>query len=244
MKKIITTLVFVAMSTVSSKAIELPTLPELPDFGALSVTAGLSANTGVFGASAKETNRRDDNTIGHTKEEHGVFTDSFSSQFIELGIGQWISVGYEHTPDAITTPTNTSRHGNPAGENNVSVDFNDFDTTYLRLNLPVITGAYIKAGTVETDLDIKESMGSGSTYNNVSTEGDIVAMGYQGFLGETGFGFRFETAYLDLDDVFSSNGVASDGATVTNGGQNLIEASNLEGLTGKIAITYTLGRNN
>jgi hypothetical protein len=244
MKKIITTLVFVAMSTVSSKAIELPTLPELPDFGMLSVTAGLSANTGVFGASAKETNRRDDDTIGHIKEEHGVFNDSFSSQFIELGIGQWISVGYEHTPDAITTPTNTTRHGNPAGENNVSVDFNDFDTTYLRLNLPILAGAYIKAGTVETDLDIKESMGSGSTYNNVSADGDIVAMGYQGFLGETGFGFRFETAYLELDDVFSSNGVAADGATVTNGGQNLIEASNLEGLTGKIAITYTLGRNN
>ena len=42
MKKIITTLVFLAMSTVSSKAIEMPTLPELPDFGMLSVTAGVS----------------------------------------------------------------------------------------------------------------------------------------------------------------------------------------------------------
>ena len=31
---------------------------------------------------------------------------------------------------------------------------------------------------------------------------------------------------------------------LTNGGQNLIEATGLEGLSGKIAITYTLGRNN
>ena len=87
-------------------------------------------------------------------------------------------------------------------------------------------------------------MGSGSTYNNVSTSGEIVAMGYQGFIGESGFGFRFETQYLELDNVQSSNGVAADGATVANGGQNLIEATGLEGLTGKIAITYTLGLNN
>ena len=222
----------------------MPTLPELPDFGMISVTAGVAANTGVFGASATETNRDDSNTIKHVKKESGVFTDSFSSQFIELGIGEWVSVGYEHTPDAVTTPTNTTRHGNPAGENNVSVDFNDLDTTYIRINLPVLTGAYVKAGSVDTDLDIKESMGSGSTYNNVSTSGEIVAMGYQGFIGESGFGFRFETQYLELDNVQSSNGVAADGATVANGGQNLIEATGLEGLTGKIAITYTLGLNN
>ena len=237
-------MVFVAMSTVSSKAIEMPTFPEMPDLGVLSVTAGVAANTGVFGASAKETNREDDNDIKHVKEEHGVFTDSFSSQFIELGIGDWVSIGYEHTPDSVTTPTNTTRHGNPAGENNVSVDFNDLDTTYIRVNLPVLNGAYVKVGQVETDLDIKESMGSGSTYNNVSTDGEMVAMGYQGFLGETGFGFRFETAYLEFDNVSSSNGVAADGATVANGGQNLIEATGLEGLSGKVAITYTLGRNN
>ena len=96
--------------------------------------------------------------VKHIKKESGVFTDSFSSQFIELGIGDWVSIGYEHTPDSITTPTNTSRHGNPAGENNVSVDFNDLNTTYLRVNLPILSGAYIKAGTVETDLDIKESL--------------------------------------------------------------------------------------
>jgi len=240
MKKIITTLVFVALSTVSSKAIDLPAMPDL---GILSLTAGVAANQGVFGASARETNRDDSNGVKHIKNESGVFTDGFGSQFVELGIGDWVSIGYEHTPDSVSTPTNTSRHGG-ANEANVSVDFNDLNSTYVKLNLPMLTGAYVKAGTVETDLDIKESMGSGSSYSNVSTEGTLVALGYQGFIGETGFGFRFESTYLDFDDVSTSNGVSATGATVTNGGQNLIDATGMEGVTGKLAITYTLGRNN
>jgi hypothetical protein len=238
MKKIITTLAFVALSTVSAKAIEMPALAEH-----LSITAGLAANQGVFGASATETNRAEDNSIKTVKKESGVFTDSYRSQFIELGLGQWISIGYEHTPDSVSTPTNTSRHGSAAGENNVSVDFNDVNTTYVKLNLPILTGAYLKAGSVDTDLDIKETMGSGSTYKNVSTSGSMMALGYQKHFGDSGFGVRFEGSYMDLDNVSTSNGVAADGGSVANGGRNQIDAKNLEGVTGKLAITYTFGRN-
>ena len=237
MKKIITTIAFVALSTVSAKAIEMPALAEH-----LSITAGLAANQGVFGASATETNRDDSNNIKTVKKESGVFTDSYRSQFIELGLGQWISIGYEHTPDSVSTPTNTSRHGSAAGENNVSVDFNDVNTTYVKLNLPILSGAYLKAGSVDTDLDIKEVMGSGSTYKNVSTSGSMMGIGYQTFIKDTGFGLRFEGSYMELDNVTTSNGVAADGATAANGGRNQIDASNLEGVTGKIALTYTFGK--
>ena len=236
MKKIITAIMFVALSTVSSNAIGLPQ--------GLSLTGGLAANQGVFGASATQTNYNDVTArqIDNTKKEGGVFTDSYGSQFIELGIGQWISIGYEHTPDSVSTPTNKSREGK-AEEAVVSVDFNDMNTTYLKLNLPVLNGAYVKAGTIETDLDIKEVMGSGSTYKNVSTEGTMMAVGYQSFLGESGFGIRFEGGYMELDNVTTSNGVAVDGQTLANGGRNQIDAKNLEGATAKIAITYTFGRN-
>jgi hypothetical protein len=149
MKKIITTLAFIALSTVSAKAIELPSL------GMFSLTAGIASNSGVFGASAKETNLPDGGVIngvgtsqsnkavanGHIKEESGVFTDSFTSQFIEIGIGEFISVGYEHTPDSITTPTNVSREGR-ALEKSTFVDFDDLNTTYLKINFPFVTGLY------------------------------------------------------------------------------------------------------
>ena len=230
MKKIITTIAFIALSTVSAKAI---------DREMFSITAGLAANQGVFGASATETNRNEKNTIAHIKKESGVFTESYGSQFIELGIGRFISLGYEHTPDSVSTPTNTTRHGG-SEEANVSVDFNDLNTTYLKINLP--GGIYAKAGTVETDLDIKEVMGSGSTYQNVSTSGTMMGIGYQTFIKDSGFGLRFEGSYLELDNVTTSNGVAADGGTIANGGRNQIDAKNLEGLTGKVALTYTFGK--
>ena len=230
MKKLITTFAFIALSTVSAKAI---------DMEMFSITGGLAANQGVFGASAKETNRNDTNTVTHIKKESGVFTESYGSQFIELGIGRFISIGYEHTPDSVSTPTNTTRHGSTAVAN-VSVDFNDLNTTYLKINLP--GGVYAKAGTVETDLDIKEVMGSGSTYQNVSTSGTMMGIGYQTFIKDSGFGLRFEGSYLELDNVTTSNGVAADGGTPANGGRNQIDAKNLEGLTGKVALTYTFGK--
>ena len=236
MKKLITTIAFIALSTVSVKAVEVPEL-----FGNLSLTAGLAANQSVFGASARETNDDHSGNTVSDKKESGVFTDSYQSQFIELGIGQWVSLGYEHTPDSISTPTNTTRHGS-SNEANVSVDFNDVNTMYVKLNLP--TGLYVKAGTVETDLDIKEVMGSGSTYKNVSTEGTMLGLGYQRYIKDTGFGIRFEGSYLELDPVSTDNGIAKGTVTTLNArGHNKVAASNMEGLTGKIAVTYTFGRN-
>ena len=236
MKKFITMIAFVALSTVSAAAVEL---------GIFSVTAGIAANTGVYGATATEQGQDNSGVdyAGAKNKESGVFTDSFGSQFIELGIGQWISVGYEHTPDSLSTPTNISREGSTE-ESSMSVDFNDLNTTYVKLNLPVLTGAYLKAGSVDTDLDIKESMGSGSTYNNVSTSGSVVGAGYSSYLGDSGFGIRFETTYLELDDVSANNGIAK-GTTTTLNAQtaNRVDASNIEGLQGKIALTYTFGRN-
>ena len=236
MKKFITMIAFVALSTVSAAAVEL---------GIFSVTAGIAANTGVYGATATEQGQDNSGVdyAGAKNKESGVFQDSFGSQFIELGIGQWISVGYEHTPDSLSTPTNVSREGSSL-ESTMSVDFNELNTTYVKLNLPILTGAYLKAGSVETDLDIKETMGSGSTYKNVSTSGSVVGAGYSSYLGDTGFGIRFETTYLELDDVSTNNGIAK-GTTTTLNAQtaNRVDASNIEGLQGKIALTYTFGRN-
>jgi len=243
MKKIITTAVFLVFSTIQAHALDL---------SVFSLTGGLAHSQGVFGATAKETNLTDTGTAGHIKKESGVFTESFGSQFIEIGIGQYVSFGYEITPDAISTPTNTTRHKLlytaqmdplPGGNNemNVSVDFNDLNTTYAKINIP--GGMYLKAGYVETDLDIKEVRATaGNTYANVSTEGTMLGIGYQRFLGETGFGIRFETSYLQLDPVTTNNGQTT--ASVANGGLNTIDANHIEGVQAKVAFTYTLSRNN
>lgn len=237
MKKLITTIAIMALSTVSAKAI---------DMEMFSITGGLATNQSVFGGTAKQ-DAYDavGTTIEHTDKEHGVFQESFGSQFVELGIGRWISVGFEHVPDSISTPENINSGGNEdiatADTAKVSVDFNDMNTTYLKINTPM--GIYFKYGTVSTDLDIKETMLSGNTYKNTSVDGTSMGAGYQKTLGERGFGFRIEGNYVDLDNVTVNNGITKVGAVGrTDGGHKEITASNLEGLTGKIALTYTFGR--
>ena len=68
--------------------------------------------------------------------------------------------------------------------------------------------------------------------------------GYQKTFGERGFGFRIEGNYVDLDNVTVNNGVTKVGGTwkLADGGFNEVQAKNLEGLTGKVALTYTFGR--
>tara|TARA_B100000780_G_scaffold260769_1_gene212747 strand:- start:808 stop:1515 length:708 start_codon:yes stop_codon:yes gene_type:complete len=235
MKKLIITLAFVALSTVSVKAIDL---------GAFSLTAGAASNSGVFGASATETNFNDSGALGvggangHVGEESGVFQDSYTSSFIELNVGEFISLGYEHTPDSITTPTNVDSEG-LAHERSTFVDFNDLNTMYVKVNLPV-GGLYLLAGTVETDMDIKISGGT-TTYANKSVEGTITAAGFQKSIGESNFGIRAQASYMEFDNVTTTNGAET--ATVANGGLNSVTADNLAGASAKIALTYTIGRN-
>jgi hypothetical protein len=234
MKKLITTIAFIALSTVSAKAI---------DMEMFSITGGLAANNSVFGATATqdEYDQLLGTTIDASNKQSGVFTESFSSQFVELGIGRWISLGFEHVPDAISTPQNVNDSSGPTATSTVSVDFNDMNTTYLKLNTPM--GIYFKYGSVSTDLDIKETQLSGNVYKNTSIDGTSMGAGYQKTLGERGFGFRIEGNYVELDNVTVNNGVAKAGVVArTDGGFAEVKAKNLEGLTGKVALTYTFGR--
>jgi hypothetical protein len=206
-----------------------------------SVTGGLAANSSVFGATAKQDEYNVLGTaIDSSNKESGAFTESFSSQFVELGIGRWISLGFEHVPDSISTPQNLSgENAGAAPASKVSVDFNDMNTTYLKINTPM--GIYFKYGTVSTDLDIKETQLSGNTYKNTSVDGTSMGAGYQKTFGERGFGFRIEGNYVELDNVTVNNGVAKTAGTGLNNFKE-IKATNLEGLTGKVALTYTFGR--
>ena len=231
MKKILTAIAFIALSTVSAKAI---------DKEMFSITGGYAANQSVWGAKATQDDYNALGTVIETTDtENGVFTESYNSQFVEIGIGRWLSLGYEHVPDSISTPQNINDSNGATATSTVSVDFNDFNTVYAKLNTPM--GIYLKWGTISTDIDIKETQLSGNTYKNQSIDGSSIGAGYQKLFTDKGFGFRFEANYVELDSVTVNNGVAKTAGTGTNN-FNEIKASNLEGLTGKVALTYTFGR--
>ena len=236
MKKILTIISVVSLMSFNSNALEVSDM---------SVTAGLAINSGVYGATAKETNRAEDNSIKTIDEESGVFTDTHTSGFIELNAGEFVSLGFEHTPDSITSPT-ADRTTNVGTQTTVSADFNDLNIAYLKLNIP--GGVYLKAGYVETDIDIKESMavgatsGTSSTYRNVNTEGTVLGIGYARAINDTPISIRVEGSYMELDDVSTDNGVSPTGGSIANGGRNQVDVSSMEGLNGKIALTYTFGK--
>jgi hypothetical protein len=231
MKKIITAIAFIALTTVSAKAI---------DFGGLSVTAGLGQNTSVWGASGTESEYSETGTLPEINKEHGVFTDDYSSHFIELGIGQYVSIGYNMASDPIKTPSNVTNEGDAAQEATVQVDFNDLETQYIKVNIP--GGMFVKYGQTAVDIKVNEVIASGSTYADRSTEGTSIGLGYQGHVGDSGLGYRIETNYLEFDDVTTDNGTTIAGSDSTNGGRNQIDIDNMEGVTAMFAITYTLGR--
>ena len=114
------------------------------------------------------------------------------------------------------------------------------------MNIPG-SGFYGKVGYVEVDLDVKETMAAGATtgtsssYANTNTEGTVLGVGYSKPLRDSAVSIRFEGTYMELDPVSTSNGVSATGGTVANGGRNQVDASNLEGLNGKVALTFTFG---
>jgi hypothetical protein len=231
MKKIITAIAFIALTTVSAKAI---------DFGGFSVTAGLGSNTSVWGASGTESEYSETGTLPEINKEHGVFTDEYSSHFIELGIGKYVSVGYNMASDPIKTPSNVTNEGDAAQEATVQVDFNDLETQYIKVNIP--GGMFVKYGQTAMDIKVNEVIASGSTYADRSTEGTSIGLGYQGHVGDSGLGYRIETNYLEFDNVTTDNGHSIAASESANGGRNQIDINNMEGVTAMFAITYTLGR--
>ena len=229
MKKIIIATVLLSFSAMSAKAIDL---------SILSLTGGLATNKAVFAASGKEEKQDDTNAgVRTTNTASGIFADDFGSQFVELGIGRFVSIGLEQQDD-MQTPTNVNHEGNALHENTVAVAFNNIDTTYAKLNLP--QGFYLKYGTFDVDMKITASIASGNTYGDRTASGKSVGGGVQKYFRDTGFGYRFEANLVDIDNVVTTNGVTT--GSTASGGTNTVTISGMQGANAKVALTYTLGR--
>ena len=238
MKKFITAAVILVFSTFSANALDL---------SFLSLTGGIASNNSVFAASGKAekqneqvyTTGAEDTGLDSTSKKSGIFQDGFGSQFVELGLGKYVSIGFDHASESMVTPENVTNEGE-SNQATVSASFNNLDTTYVKLNLP--KGIYLTYGNVDVDVDVRETVGSGNTYADVSLSGTTSGIGWQTLLGDTGFGFRFQGNYVDLGSAVTTNGVTHATQTTTTGGKQTVTISNIEGATAKIALTYTFGR--
>ena len=173
---------------------------------------GVSLNKSAFGGYGKETNTT---TV---TEEYGAFADDNMSVFAEYNFGNGLSAGVEYHPGSISSPTNTNIQldgstggalsadgvttGGTAKTNTASVDFEDLSTIYIMWMSEM--GLYSKIGYSHVDVATTESLGTGGSYNNVSTDGSTIALGYQ-HMGDTGMFARIEVSATAWDSVTASN---------------------------------------
>jgi len=232
MKKITIAILVMLYSFSTASAIEL------------GINAGVSGNVTVFHATGKDTNT---NTNGANKvqEDNATGVAGYTSFFIEKTL--WnsgplsrLAIGYSIVPDALSTETaennrrdlsnaadttSTGTNSGSGGENSsinkVQIDFKDLRTVY---GLAKITDNwYVKAGTVEVDVQTNETLGTGSSYGNVVLDGTMMAIGFE---SEIPFGLfmRMESKYMEFD-----------GASLTSN-DNTVELKDLEGGSGMLSI--------
>ena len=227
MKKLLSIAVFAIFSASSAMSASLSDL---------NLSLGISGSQAAFAGEGSERNFDESGALRTVTEEYGAFTDSISSVFFEIG-NDVISIGMDHVPSEIATPENVSREGTTgteqpnAGSTKVQVDFEDLTTYYVKINLP-LGGTYFKAGFHETDVIINESVDSGNTYADTSTEGYSAGLGYAHEVSN-GFSIRAEVLAMSFEDVTTNNGVA------TTGNHNKIEVESMWGARGTVSLVKT-----
>ena len=197
---------------------------------AVSVNVGVSAQAGLFAASANE---KDGNTLTENGNgsEHG--SAGWGSVFLEGQFADRIIVGIDYVPAALetdTTETAKSDKGvaatSPTTVNNkVQIDFEDLTTLYI--GAMITDDLYVKVGHMKVDVITNESLATGAAYGNTELDGTMFGLGYH-VANDNGTFFRFEGNYMTFDGATQrSTGTAAD---------NTIELKNLDGVSGKISI--------
>ena len=215
MKKIITAIV-ILLGTISTASADL------------GINVGIAGNTSIWHATGVEQNTNDS-----IQTEDAVGVAGYDSYFIEKTLGSRITIGYEHTPDALTTDTaENERAGNTAvigGKesliNSVQLKFENLDMLYVHLNIS--ESVYVKLGQTSVDVITNESLATGSTYSDFSLDGSLVGAGYNKSFSN-GIFLRGEFNLLEFDDSGKKTSL-----------DNTVQLNGLEGAQAKFALGYS-----
>ena len=176
----------------------------------IGVNIGATASTGVFMATATETDTgTHGTTTGHDENntEDGYLPAAFLSVFLEKTLGDRFMIGASYMPDAIESETATADRFERTGRagsagtsvsQTIQVDFEDLTTVYA--GLMVTDEAYIKVGAMTVDLVTNETLGTGSTYGNANLDGTVIGVGYNKSM-DNGIFVRAEASYMQFDGV-------------------------------------------
>ena len=199
----------------------------------IGVNIGVSAQAGLYAASATETDTGTHGTttdVDEKRSDSGFGEFGFASFFIEKTIGDRLFIGYDYSPTGhdVAAQDQVREINGTAGAkssvtNKVKVGFEDLSTIYVGLN--VTENAYIKIGSMEMDVITKENLGTGSSYGNTSVDGTTMSVGYNKSF-DNGMFARVEGSYMEFGGT----------SLTSSSGSQKIAIDNLDGVTGKLSL--------
>jgi hypothetical protein len=226
-KKILSTMLVSSALLVSST---FSAMSERP-----TIAIGGSVNYGGYVASGQE----NEGTLNHsafqateTSKRTAAMEVGYSSAFLEVNMRDRLTIGVEYMAAEVETdkesrtdtiaPADATVGGTTGdtGTSSVKVQFSDMVTVYAELR--VLNGMYIKAGSMQIDVESKESLHTSSSYGNITLDGIAYGLGYKNSW-DNGMFLKAETMMHDWDSFKLS--ATSDDA-VPNG--NTVEG-NLDG---------------
>ena len=202
----------------------------------VSFSVGVAGNQGGYHARGTETiTQTSADNLAEIEQEAGVFEDSHPSVFLELNIGDNMTVGAEWAMDDIDTPSNTNavvdRQGDNSDDfvtNTVQATFSDKTTVYIQARM--LGGLYTKIMYHNVNVISNETLGTGGSYGDATVEGLGLGIGYQYDLEDLGVFVRAEVTASGYEDVKAIN---SDDITKT------IMIDNMYGAEGSIRVGKT-----
>ena len=206
----------------------------------VSFSVGLAGNQGGYHAIGTETIRDTGSSVGNnvvsSTSEAGVFEDSHPSLFLEVNIGDNMSVGAEFAMDDIETPQNTNAKVDKTTAaatgsfktNTAKATFSDKNTVYIQARM--LGGLYTKIMYHNVNVISEESMGTGGAYGDATIEGLGAGIGYQHDFDDLGIFVRAEVTASAYEDVKAIN---------TNDITKQITIDNMYGAEGSIRVGKT-----
>ena len=182
------------------------------------VTVGLTGSMAMIEASGQET-EGGEVSRGEVSNNTGV-----GSIFVEYNdiLGSGFSLGVDYIPGSADVSSSLSQRtdANSEGDsatNKAQAEVDGHTTYYATYGTD--SGAYVKVGYVQADLNTLETLGTGSKYANETLSGWEVGAGVEFDVYASTVG-RFELTHIDYGDIEIRSSVARAGVATNN----LIEA--------------------
>ena len=203
----------------------------------VSFSVGFAGNQGGYHARGTELIAQSaDQSTAEVTSEAGVFEDSHPSFFLEMNIGDNMTVGAEFAMDDIQTPENTNVQFDKdaaAGSgssvtNTAQAEFSDKTTVYIQARM--LGGLYTKIMYHNVNVVSQESLGTDGAYGDATVEGLGLGIGYQYDLDDLGVFVRAEVTASGYEDVKAIN---------TNDVDKTITIDSMYGAEGSIRVGKT-----